>query len=142
LFKGTLGIDVANLAGITVEQQVFLDATEVSAPGFISFYRLYDGVLGLAPFNPSDESDIATYPSLFKFMVRDKLVTHNIFTLELPQGKRFVKGGRTPGSLRFGQSRISPSAENVVRLPLSGRSIAEQMWYSPGTDLDWDQGRL
>jgi saccharopepsin len=141
-FKGTLGNDVANLAGITVEQQEFLDATEVSAPGFIPFYRSYDGVLGLAPFSPSDESDIATYPSLFKSMVRDKLITHNTFTLELPQGKRFVEDDRTPGFLRFGQSRISPSAENVIRLPLSGRSIAEQTWYSPGTDLDWDQGRL
>jgi hypothetical protein len=141
-FKGILGNDVANVAGITIKQQEFLDATEVSAPGFISFFRLYDGALGLAPFNHSDESDLATYPSLFKSMVRDKLITANVFTLELPQGKRFTGNGRTPGSLYFGQSCISPNAENVIRLPLLQRSIAEQTWYSSGIGLDWDQGRL
>lgn len=123
-------------------EQEFLDATEVSAPGYISLFKSYDGVLGLAPFNPSNESDLATNPSLFKSMVRNKLIHRNIFTLELPQGKRFIEDGRTPGSLRFGQSHISPNTENVIRLPLSGRSIAEQTWYSPGTNLDWDQGRL
>ena len=75
-------------------------------------------------------------------MVRNKLLTHNTFTLELPQGRQFVRDGRTPGSLRFGQSRISPNPESVIRLPMSELSIAEQTWYSPGKTLEWDQGRL
>jgi hypothetical protein len=141
-FTGTLSNDVANFAGITIGNQEFLDATDVSAPGFISYYRSYDGVLGLAPFSPSNDSGLATYPSLFKSMVRDKLITRNTFTLELPKGRRFVENGRTAGSLRFGQPRISPIADNVLKLPLLERSMTEQTWYSPGTELDWDQGHL
>jgi hypothetical protein len=137
-----VGNDIANLAEIVIRHQDFLDATEVYASGFISFYRLYDGVLGLAPFDPSNKSDLVTYPSLWKSMVRDKLITRNIFTLELPTGRRFVEYSRIPGSLRFGQARINPNTENVLRLPLSRRSIAEQRWYSHGTDLDWDNWRL
>jgi hypothetical protein len=97
-----LSNDVAGLAEITVEQQEFLDAGGVSAPSYISFYLGYDGVLGLASFDPGNKSDLATYPSLFKSMVSDKRITSNVLTLELPQGRRFVKNGRTPGSLRFG----------------------------------------
>jgi hypothetical protein len=141
-FTGSLSSDVANFAGLTVRSQEFLDATKVSSPGFISYYRSYDGVLGLAPFNPSNESSLTTHPSFFKSIVRNKLVTRNIFTLELPKGKRFVQDGRTPGSLRFGQPRIRPNTKNVLILPLSERSTTEQTWYSPGTELDWDQGHL
>ena len=142
LFDGTLSNDVASLAGITVEQQEFLDARVVSPRGFISFYQLYDGVLGLGPFDPSDKPGLAKQPSLFKSIVREKLISSNVFSLELPRGKRFVEGSRTPGSLSFGQPRISLNAGNVIRLPLAAESIAEQTWYSPGTDLDWDRGRI
>jgi hypothetical protein len=137
-----MGNDVANFAVITVKEQEFLDATDISAPNFISFYQSYDGVLGLDPFDSSDKTGLATHPSLFKSMVRDKLITSNIFKLELPQGRRFVEGGRAHGSLRFGQSRVSPNGEGVIRLPLSRKSISEQTWYSPAINLDWDHGGL
>ena len=141
-FQGTLSNDIASLAGITAAQQEFLDATDVSAPSNICFYRFYDGVLGLAPFDPSNSSELTTYPSLFKSMVHDKLITHNVFTLELPQGPRFVENGRTPGSLRFGHPHLNSNAKNVITLPLSEESIPEQTWYVPGTDLDWDNGNI
>jgi Eukaryotic aspartyl protease len=141
-FDGTLGADVANLAGITVTHQEFLDATDVYAPSYISFYQYYDGVLGLAPFEPSNTPDLATYPSIFKSIVRERLIAHNVFTLELPQGERFVKDGRTPGSLHFGQPRLSSSAENVITLSLSEISTSEQNWYASGSHFDWDNGKL
>jgi saccharopepsin len=141
-FKGGLGKDTANIAGITVEHQQFLDATDVSARGFFSFYRFYDGVLGLAPFDPSNRSELESFPSLFQSMVRDKLITHNVFTLELPQGSRFIEGARTPGSIRFGHPRLNSTSQSVITLPLSERSIEDQTWYSPGSGFDWDNGDL
>jgi saccharopepsin len=140
-FKGALGNDVVNIAGMTIDQQEFLDATDISAD-FMSLYLFYDGVLGLAPFDPSNGSELENSPSLFQSMVRQKLISHNVFTIELPQGPRFIEGARTPGSLRFGHPRLNSISQGVITLPLSERSIEDQTWYSPGSDFDWDNGNL
>jgi len=142
-FVGQLSSDVAHLAGLTVRHQEFLDAEFVSAEMPLHLYQGFDGVLGLAPFDALNRTDLSIRPSIFKSMVREKLLSSNMFKLELPHGMHLIDGGRRdPGKLTFGQPSVRSSGQNVVKLPLAARSFSHQDWFSPGTDFDWNNGDL
>lgn len=141
VFDGIPSTDVAEISGITIGQQEFLDVQVVTPRGFFSLYYFYDGVLGLAPFDPSSRSDLRTC-SIFESMVHRQLISSSVITIALPQGKRGMEGGRVPGSLRFGQPELDPQGKDVIRLPLAANSVAGQTWFLPSTGLDWDHGRI
>ena len=115
--SGILSQDTMHVSGIEIQNQVFEEASEVRVVPFWDFP--FESVLGLArlPMSNTASSNF-TVISAFHNMVSQKLLTRNIFSLKLSQGKP----GQQPGELMFGDTNRDLYKGELFTLPVTNVS--------------------
>jgi aspartyl protease len=109
-----------------------LSKQSVRIPTILSHSTLFDGVVGLAPFNVSN-LELGT-PSLLKALVKHRTLERNVFALRLPYEMW------EEGELIFGQ--VPQEAGDLVgRFKLSGSSYRCGGWSVDFDRLEWDGKR-
>lgn len=121
IFEGNLTLDNVNIGDLKVDGQLFLEADNVRSIGYLNFYHLYDGALGLAPFPIGSIPN--KVPSPLQMMVYQGLLDENVFSIRLPQGTVDPYDPPVGGEITFGVA----DQTDLVRLPLTHRTEA-QVW--------------
>jgi hypothetical protein len=144
-FAGYLATEKANIGidhSLEISSFEFIEADHADPFGFVSLYTLFDGVIGLAPFEV-DIPEIGT-PSLLKALVTQRKLERNLFTLQLEQPQNHgkverraadvfsqIQTGKTEalhfeGELLLG--KVPEVGQTVARVPLSESSYDLGLW--------------
>jgi hypothetical protein len=118
---------------VEVPEFEFIEAERTDPIGWISFYTMFDGVVGLAPFNVS-WLEVGT-PSLLKALLKQQVLKRNLFALRLP------KGMQQEGELVLGKVP-DEAGEMVGSFVLSKSSYRRGVWSVDVNGLEFDGNGL
>jgi hypothetical protein len=132
-FWGYLATETLHLSDgsgdTTIEDFEFLEADRTGPTNTFSFYTLFDGVLGLAPFDISNP--LTGIPSFLKALAMQHKLQRGMFAILLSSN---VYG---TGELAIGE--LPTEARDLVgTFPLSETSIEHGMWNIDVEGLTWD----
>jgi len=112
--QGNLSQDLLHIAGLTVENQTFEEAT-VWRSLYANDWAPLDSALGLARFRPQKSGSTVETKSPLQNMIHQKLLDRNIFSLKLPRTDdelgELILGGF---DRRYSKSLVSLPLTNVM----------------------------
>ena len=133
-FEGPIAYDTLRVAGLEIEEQVFINAETARTLGFIDLYFNYDGVLGLAPrWNSS--LDTTTLPSPWLTMVNQSLLDANLFAIDLPHTPFDLSSSPRVGELSFGGTNPKYNSSTFTSLSLS--DYTDRVWAIEAQSFTW-----